>query len=189
VKKKQTKKTQVELNTLYLIHLFININIFFYVTKEVLIDLKKSCIKKLSSRRGNRDDLEADDEQSDWPSNEKTPLQQMKALQKKMDIESLDNLKLSVFPCWEKNDIESARKATYYETFLQDSNYEIMNRSESVEKGKELGEILNGALSLMSSTTKDIYHSKIKSMVIFYYLLFIFWQRLKRSSFKGIERW
>ncbi len=135
-----------------------------YVGKEVFSDVKKSSNRKSSNKHGNRDGLEADDEQSDWPSYEKTPGHQQRA-SKKMETELSEAF--SVVPWWEKDGVDLIRKQSYYDTCLQNSNYEIMNRSEDAEKTKEFDEILNGALGLMSSKAKDIYHTKMKSIVRF----------------------
>lgn len=144
-------------------------------------NLKKNC-KKLSTRHKHQAeknrhsynraikhqaDNEADDEQSDWPVNENTSTAQIK----NMDTEFVeaeeeeDSSIQNVVPWWEQDTADLTTKNTYFEACLQNSNYQILNRNENEDKAKEFDEILNGALDLMSSTSKCAYQAKIDSMV------------------------
>ena len=134
-------------------------------------------VRKCSSNRSNHslnnekallEGPDADDEQSDWPYNEKEKDSD------NSDTEIAENsnspVQFNVVPWWDDNDAAEipVKSSAYFNKHLRNSNYEAMNREANEEEAKtnEFDDIFNGALDLLSPTSKNFFHTKVnKSMV------------------------
>ena len=129
--------------------------------------LKKSQTrqKNLKNKEKNPVDQEADDEHSDWPGNEKTSVMKIKKndLTNNSSEISKNSLEFRIIPWWEE-EVECTKNdesTGYFNKCLMNSNYNIINQTETDQKSNEFDEILNGALVLMSSEGQSSYKKSL----------------------------